>query len=128
MQRGFALALGGVAAVGGIVYWQRTHPTACPYGLRFLVGGPHPGIPRRRLVEVLDPRSGERILELGPGTGYYSLDVASALGEGTLAVLDVQQEMLDHVMREAAKRGIPNIEPSLGDARALPYDDDSFDA
>ena len=31
-------------------------------------------------------------------------------------------------MREAAKRGIANIESTLGDAQALPYDDDSFDA
>jgi SAM-dependent methyltransferase len=128
MQRGFALALGSVAAVGGIWYWQRTHPIACPYSLRFLVDGPHPGIPRRRLMEVLSPQPGERILELGPGTGYYSLDVASALGEGTLDVLDVQQEMLDHVVRKADSGGIRNVRPTLGDARSLPYDDDSFDA
>jgi ubiquinone/menaquinone biosynthesis C-methylase UbiE len=36
--------------------------------------------------------------------------------------------MLDHVMREAAKAGVSNIEPTLGDAQALPYDEDSFDA
>jgi SAM-dependent methyltransferase len=127
MGRGHLFALGGLAAVAGF-YRQRKHPSACPYGLRFLVEGPHPGVPRRRLLELLDPRPGERLLELGPGTGYYTLDVAERLGEGRLDVLDIQQEMLDHVMPEAAKRGISNIEPRQGDARDLPYDDDSFDA
>jgi ubiquinone/menaquinone biosynthesis C-methylase UbiE len=49
------------------------------------------------------------------------------LDGGNLTVLDIQQEMLDHVMRKAQKRGIANIEPTLGDAQALPYGDDSFD-
>jgi ubiquinone/menaquinone biosynthesis C-methylase UbiE len=127
MGRGYAFALGGLAVLGGVWYWERTHPSALPYSLRFFIEGPHPGIPLERLVEILEPRAGEHLLELGPGTGYYTLDVAERLGGGTLDVLDVQQEMLDHVMREAGKRGLANIKPTLGDAGELPYDGDSFD-
>jgi ubiquinone/menaquinone biosynthesis C-methylase UbiE len=42
-------------------------------------------------------------------------------------VVDVQQEMLDHTMRRAAEQGIANISPVRADARALPFEDDSFD-
>jgi ubiquinone/menaquinone biosynthesis C-methylase UbiE len=117
----------GAAAIAAAVYWARTHPAACPYSLRVLLG-PRPFIGRERLLEVLEPAPGERILEIGPGTGYYTLDVAARLAGGSLAVFDVQQEMLDHVMREAGARGISNVEPKLGDARALPYPDAGFDA
>jgi ubiquinone/menaquinone biosynthesis C-methylase UbiE len=117
------VALGAAAGA----YWARRNPSACPYALRFFVEGPHPGIGRSRLMEILEPRPGERILELGPGTGYYSLSVAASLDGGSLEVLDVQQEMLDHTMREAAENGVANIVSTCADARSLPYETDSFD-
>ena len=44
-----------------------------------------------------------------------------------MEIFDLQQEMLDHVMGEASKRGIPNVVPTRGDAQALPYENDSVD-
>ena len=68
------------------------------------------------------------MLEIGPGTGYYTLPVAGWLSPGgRLDVLDVQQEMLDHTMRRAREQGIDNVAPTLADARELPYPEDSFD-
>ena len=114
--------------VGGALWWRR-HPSACPYGQRFFVEAPHPFITRARLAEALEPRAGERMLEVGPGTGYYTLGVAETLGPGgRLDILDVQQEMLDHTMRAASRRGLGNLHPVRGDATALPYADASFDA
>jgi ubiquinone/menaquinone biosynthesis C-methylase UbiE len=124
-------AIGGVAAVGALcaALWWRANPSACPYSQRFWVEAPHPLITRARLREALDPAPGETVLEIGPGTGYYSLPVAEWLQPGgTLHVLDLQQEMLDHTMRRAAERGIANVEPRQGDARELPYADARFDA
>jgi ubiquinone/menaquinone biosynthesis C-methylase UbiE len=124
--RGVALLAGG--AVLGAAAWWRTHPSACPYSQRFWVEAPHPFITRARLREILEPRPGERLLEVGPGTGYYALPVAEwLLPGGTLDVLDVQQEMLDHTLRRAREGGIENITASRADARELPYGDDSFD-
>jgi ubiquinone/menaquinone biosynthesis C-methylase UbiE len=124
-----ALALGTVAAavVVGSVWWRR-HPSASPYGQRFWIEAPHPLITRERLREALAPQPGETVLEIGPGTGYYSLPVARWVAPGTLHVLDVQQAMLDHTLRRARADGIANIEPRLGDARELPYGDATFDA
>src|SRR5918992_1932926 len=36
--------------------------------------------------------------------------------------------MLDHTMRRARALGVPNVVPTRGDARALPYPDGRFDA
>jgi ubiquinone/menaquinone biosynthesis C-methylase UbiE len=78
---------------------------------------------------MLAPKPGQRVLEVGPGTGYYALHVARWLEpDGTLEVLDVQQEMLDHTMRRAHALGISNIVPTPGDAQELPYPDGYFDA
>jgi ubiquinone/menaquinone biosynthesis C-methylase UbiE len=123
------LALASAAALAAGAYWWRTHPSACPYSQRFWVEAPHPFITRARLRDVLEPRPGERILEVGPGTGYYSLPVARWLHPGgRLDVLDVQLEMLDHTLRRAADEGIDNIVPTRADAQDMPYADGSFDA
>jgi SAM-dependent methyltransferase len=134
VRRRLGLALGGAALAGGAALlaaalWWRKNPSACPYGQRFWVEMPHPFITRSRLREILAPRPGERVLEVGPGTGYYALHVAQWLSPGgTLEVLDLQQEMLDHTIRRARERDISNVIPTRGDARALPYVDGTFDA
>lgn len=128
MRARMVLALVG-GAVGAVALWWRNNPSACPYGQRFWVEIPHPVITRDRLREVLRPQPGERILEIGPGTGYYTLDMAEWVGPGgTVEIFDLQQEFLDHVMRRAVERGLANVVPSQGDATALPYEDDSMDA
>jgi ubiquinone/menaquinone biosynthesis C-methylase UbiE len=86
-------------------------------------------ITRERLRSVLRPEPGERLLEVGVGTGYYSLDLAEWVGpDGRLELFDLQQEFLDHVMRLAGERGLRNLIPTQGDATALPYEDASMDA
>ena len=104
-------------------------PYACPHGLRYSLDVLHPFVTRRCLREILAPEPGNRMLEVGLGTGYHGLHAARWVGPGgTCDVLDVQQEMLDHTMRRARELGISNIVPTRGDARALPYSDASFDA
>jgi SAM-dependent methyltransferase len=123
------LILAAAAAVGGAALWWRRNPSACPYGQRFWVEAPHPFITRARLRAILDPKPGERILEVGPGTGYYTLDVAEWIRpDGEVDILDLQQEMLDHTMRRADELRLTNINPTQSDATSLPYEDDSYDA
>jgi ubiquinone/menaquinone biosynthesis C-methylase UbiE len=117
------------AAVAAAALWWRRNPSACPYSQRFWVQAPHPFITRERLRSVLAPDPGERVLEIGPGTGFYTLDLAGWVAPGgTVEIFDIQQEMLDHTMRHAAEAGIENVSPTLGDATDLPFEDASIDA
>jgi ubiquinone/menaquinone biosynthesis C-methylase UbiE len=124
--------LGTSLLVGLIVIWARrvgTKPRACPYGQRFALDLPRPFLGRERLLSVLAPAAGERVLEVGPGTGYYTLAVANAIGPGgRLDALDLQQPMLDELARRAERRRIANVVPTQGDAQRLPYPDATFDA
>ncbi|MEX0972338.1 MAG: methyltransferase domain-containing protein [Solirubrobacterales bacterium] len=122
------LGLAGAATLAAGLWWRK-NPSACPYGQRFWVEAPHPVITPDRLRSVLAPQPGERVLEIGPGTGYYTLDLAEWVGdEGRIEIFDLQQEFLDHVGTRAAERGLTNIVPTQGDATALPYEDGSIDA
>jgi SAM-dependent methyltransferase len=121
--------LAALAAIAGVAFWWRKNPSACPYSQRFWVEAPHPLITRARLREILDAKPGERILEVGPGTGYYTLDVAEWVGpDGAVDILDLQQDMLDHTMRRAGERSLENITPTQSDATQMPYEDGTFDA
>jgi ubiquinone/menaquinone biosynthesis C-methylase UbiE len=118
----------GAAATLAAALWWRKNPSACPYGQRFWVEAPHPIITRDRLRSVLRPQPGERLLEIGVGTGYYSLELAEWVGpEGKLELFGLQQKFLDHVMRAADERGLANLVPTQGDATNLPYEDASVD-
>jgi ubiquinone/menaquinone biosynthesis C-methylase UbiE len=129
VSAGRRLGLAAGLGVAGAALWWRRHPSACPYSQRFWVEAPHPFITRERLRSVLEPADGERVLEVGPGTGYYTLPVARWLGpSGRLDILDIQQEMLDHTRRRAAAEGISNIAGERADARHMPYPDGAFDA
>src|ERR1700750_2625519 len=116
------------AATLAAALWWRKNPSACPYGQRFWVEAPHPLITRERLRSVLRPEPGERLLELGVGTGYYSCELAEWVAPGgMLELFDLQQEFLDHTMRTASERGLTNLAPTQGDATNLPYEDNSID-
>ena len=129
MRAARRLGLAAGVGVAGAALWWRRHPSACPYSQRFWVAAPHPFITRERLRSVLEPAPGERLLEVGPGTGYYALPVARWLEpSGRLDVLDIQQEMLDHTLRRAASVDIANIAGERADAREMPYEDETFDA
>jgi ubiquinone/menaquinone biosynthesis C-methylase UbiE len=126
MRARTVLGLAGAATLGAALWWRK-NPSACPYGQRFWVEAPHPIVTRDRLRSVLVPQPGERVLEIGPGTGYYTFHMADWVGpDGRVEIFDLQQEFLDHVMRGSGVRA--NIVPTQGDATELPYGDDSMDA
>ncbi|MDH6576345.1 methyltransferase domain-containing protein [Kitasatospora sp. MAP5-34] len=128
-KKGARRAMIGAGAAGTVAAWWFTDSAPYPYSQRWLLDLPLPFLTLNRLDEVLQARPGERILEIGPGTGLQSLHVAPQLGSGgQLDIVDIQQEMLDHVTRRATEQGIGNIAATHADAHQLPFEDGSFDA
>ena len=119
-----------MAAAAAVVtrYWSVRHPAPMPHALRWTLAVPRWNQSPEHVKRILEPRSGEHILEIGPGTGMHAVPVASSLAPGgTLDVLDAQEAMLDDVMDRARARGVTNITAKQGDARRLPYGDGTFD-
>jgi SAM-dependent methyltransferase len=126
----WALAWFLVTVVAVVVtrYWSVSHPAPMPHLLRWTLAVPRGNQSPEHLKRILEPRSGERLLEIGPGVGIHAVPVASSLApHGTLDVFDVQQDMLDDVMRRGRAAGITNITARQGDAQHLPYPDATFD-
>lgn len=123
----WALAAGVVGAAAWS--WWAFDTAPYPYAQRRLLDLPLPFLTQRRLEDLLGLAPGQRVLEIGPGTGLQTLPVARRLGgSGRLDIVDIQQEMLDHVMRRAAGLGLGNIVVTRADAQKLPFDADTFDA
>ncbi|MBO3752740.1 methyltransferase domain-containing protein [Streptosporangiaceae bacterium NEAU-GS5] len=129
-NRGWIWAGFGAAAMAAVAaaIWRR-RSTPAPYASRFWIQIPRPLVTRRLLLSTLDPQPGERILEVGPGTGQYSLPVSRQLGPaGTLDILDTRRQTLDRATSRARRAGVGTISPAVGDVRTLPYSDETFDA
>lgn len=76
----------------------------------------------------LPVRPDARVLEIGPGSGYYSLEVARRIPDGVLTLLDIQSEMLEKSARKLRAAGISNFTTQQADGKVLPFEDGSFDA
>lgn len=73
----------------------------------------------------LDPKPGERILDLATGTGWTSRQVAKR-GARVIGA-DIASELIAAAKARAQAEGL-SIEYQLGDAEALPFADGEFDA
>lgn len=118
----------GVAAVAGSTLCWHRHRDDRPYGPRWIVDLPRPTLSRDRLAWILRPQPGERLLEIGPGYGYYTQSIAEALGPtGRLEILDVRQTLLDQTVHRIRSRSRTNVIATRGDAQPLSFPERHFD-
>jgi ubiquinone/menaquinone biosynthesis C-methylase UbiE len=84
--------------------------------------------PLRSTVDGFHIEKGQTVLELGPGTGYFTVEVARRVGpEGRLVCVDIQPEMIGALRRRLLRKGVANASPVVGDALGLPLADRSVD-
>lgn len=80
-------------------------------------------------LQKLSARTGERILEIGFGTGHCILALATAVGDaGQVCGIDLSEGMLAVTQDRINRAGLAHrVDLRLGDAIHLPFDAASFD-
>lgn len=80
-------------------------------------------------LEKLDARPGERLLEIGFGTGHTVATLARAVGpQGKVCGIDISENMAAAARQLLEKEGLGDrVELACGDAEKLPYGDQSID-
>lgn len=82
-----------------------------------------------KVMELLVPQPGERVLDVATGTGVAAFMAADRVGEdGEVVATDISEKMIDQTGAYAAQRGTTNMRFERADAEELPYQDASFDA
>ena len=79
------------------------------------------------LVTNLQPRDGQRVLEIAAGPGDTGFLAAKRLGTGRLVSTDLSPVMVDAARKRGAELGVKNVEYRPLDAQAMDLPDASFD-
>ena len=58
-----------------------------------------------RIIDGLGLTGSEHVLEIGPGPGFFSVEIARRLTTGQLDLFDVQPEMLEKARRQLERGG-----------------------
>ncbi|MDH7602510.1 MAG: bifunctional demethylmenaquinone methyltransferase/2-methoxy-6-polyprenyl-1,4-benzoquinol methylase UbiE [Armatimonadota bacterium] len=83
---------------------------------------------RRFAVSLIGPSQGDRALDVCCGTGDFAIELARAVGwQGAVKAIDCSEPMLEIARRKAEQAGLSQIEFIKGDARCLPFADNTFD-
>lgn len=84
--------------------------------------------PRLRGLELAAIQPQDRVLEVAVGTGAALLEILKRVDKANVVYgVDLSPRMLERARRAAAKAGFSNANLRQGDARSLPFDDNSFD-
>jgi ubiquinone/menaquinone biosynthesis C-methylase UbiE len=100
----------------------------CPAELSWLVHNPLRRQYMRPILDRVGIQPGERVLELGPGPGAFTIDAARRAGpEGRLIAVDIQPEMIVRLEQRVREAGLTNVETHVAGAYDLPLESESVD-
>ncbi len=84
---------------------------------------------RDATLEILDPRPGERVLDIGSGPGFLAAAIAGRVGQsGAVSGIDLSESMIAYAGRMAGAPGAAPMTFAHGEATTLGFSDQSFDA
>ena len=81
---------------------------------------------KRLLIEQAAPTAGQRILDIGCGTGTLAIELKRRQPGATVTGLDADPEMIEQARAKSERAG-KDLELTQGFSTALPYPDESFD-
>jgi len=124
----FIIVFEGILKIIARIAHARGHSAACPPSFSWYFTSDFRKRYMHPAVERVGIKPGDRVLELGPGPGAFSVDAARRAGpEGRLIVVDLQPEMTALVESRLLAAGITNAETRVAGAYELPLEDSSID-
>jgi SAM-dependent methyltransferase len=78
------------------------------------------------LVEMAEVVPECQMLDIATGAGTCAIAFAEK-GVTKVNAIDIKPDQVDSCREQVVQKGLSNVEVWLGDARKLPFDDDSFD-
>jgi ubiquinone/menaquinone biosynthesis C-methylase UbiE len=110
-------------------FWKFPMPSAMG---NVIAAGPYRNRvqPPSMIVDAIDAKPGMTVVEVGCGSGLYTVAVAKAVQpDGLVYAVDIQEGMLEKLRARMKREGVENITPVLADAEGqIPLDDGIADA
>jgi ubiquinone/menaquinone biosynthesis C-methylase UbiE len=116
--------------VGALLRKRREAHSPFPHQATFILDNPLRRVLMKpaRIVDRLGLTGSERVLEIGPGPGFFSVEIAGRLTDGRLDLFDIQPEMLEKARRRLDRAGLRDVGFTAGEASdGFPFPDSSFD-
>jgi ubiquinone/menaquinone biosynthesis C-methylase UbiE len=83
---------------------------------------------REKILEALHLKPGQRVADIGAGTGLFTMLIANAVGlTGKVYSVDIVKDFLAHINDRAAEAGLKNIQTVLGTDRSVELPENSVD-
>ncbi|VAX39371.1 hypothetical protein MNBD_PLANCTO03-493 [hydrothermal vent metagenome] len=84
---------------------------------------------RAEIVSAVGLQPGQRVADIGAGTGLFLEPFAEAVGStGRVYALDIVPAFIDHMAARAAHLGLPQVEARLSSERSIDLPTNSIDA
>ena len=127
-----------LSVIGGILFlwlvvvriFRKLRPFPIPWRAALLLNN---ALRRRvqrpgRTLEQMGIGKGMRVLELGPGSGFFTPEAARCVGDsGRLCCVDVEPELVSRLRRKVGRAGLSNVDLIVGDGQHLPLKDGCLD-
>lgn len=100
-----------------------------PHQLSFLLELPyrHLLLSPARLADRLHLSEMSQVLEIGPGPGFFSVEIARRLPRGHLHLMDLQIEMLQKARSKLCRKDVQNARFIQANAERFPFAGATFD-
>ncbi|MFX0561203.1 class I SAM-dependent methyltransferase [Tepidibacillus infernus] len=82
-------------------------------------------LPPEKVLQYLDLKKKDTVLDLGAGTGYFSIPIAKQVKK--VIAVDVSEKMLTHMKQEMENEKIENIDMVQHEIETLPFDNQTAD-
>jgi len=83
----------------------------------------------QRIVQFIEPKTGETVVDVGTGAGFLALGLAEKVGkDGKVIGFDISKSAVEQARRRLAKKShYPMLEFKVSDVYAIPLEDNFAD-